>query len=255
MARRRAKPTGKSKLDAWSFSRYYSYRQCPKKLSFQVHDKLKEPPNDAMKRGIEIHNKCEAYVLGKTRQLPKELTKFKLDFKDLKNHQSVKPEDQWCFTKTWDETDWFSSDAWLRIKVDAHHPIIPGKEPKEAWEAYQEIMEGSTELLDDGSTHRVIDFKTGKPNVETGQLQMSLYALGCFKMFEEAEAVIVELWFLDSGEISEAVYFRDDIKVLEKEWKDYTKKMLNDTRFDATPGYQCKWCFFSSKKGGPCSAG
>lgn len=255
MARKRpAKKVKKTKITAWSFSRWYTYDRCPNKLSFQVHHKLKEPPNAAMKRGIEVHNKAEDYVTKKTNRMAPELKNFADDFKDLRNHPAVKCEDQWCFDAKWGEQEWFSKQAWLRVKMDAHHPIIEQYEHPEAWAAYNDIMGENAELLD-GGTHRAIDFKTGKPNPTLGELQTSLYALSTFKLLPDVQAVLTELWFLDSGEIVESVYLREDLKLLEKEWKDRTKKMLNDTRFDPTPGSQCKWCHFSKQKGGPCSAG
>lgn len=260
MARKRkARTAAKTKLTAWSFSRYSTYEICPSKLSFAVHDRLKEPQNEAMARGSRIHELGEHYVTGKIGRVPKELSYFVDDFRDLRKRKDVAVEDEWAFDKQWGETSWFDNKTHVRIKVDAHHPLDKKQEHKDAWAVYLDLLPpgdlAKQETLLDGSTHRIIDYKTGKVNVAKGMEQCSLYALGGFMRFPECQAIITELWWLDQDHVTEAIFFRKDLKVLLKEWQQRTKKMLNDTRFDPTPGRLCGWCHYSTTKGGPCVAG
>lgn len=104
------------KITAWSFSRYSTYKTCPYKLKLTAIDKLKEPKNQAMERGAQIHELAEQYIKGKIARLPPELKLFEAEFKRLKAQFKKKisgmvVEDNWSFTKDWDETAWTTGSA------------------------------------------------------------------------------------------------------------------------------------------------
>ena len=97
----RTKPT---QITAWSFSRYSCYKQCPLKAKLQFISKIKEPPNDAMKRGAYIHDLAEGYIKGTVSRIPKELKEFKTLFQRLRKQykkviNGMVVEDTWAFTK------------------------------------------------------------------------------------------------------------------------------------------------------------
>jgi len=219
------------KIEAWSFSRYNAYNQCPFKLKCTAIDKLKSPPVPAMERGKHIHKLAEEFVQGKfDDELPPELDNFEEEFVSLKRHYKkglVEVEQQWAFNQYWQPTDWFAKDTWSRIMVDA------------------------TEEMDD-KTIKIIDYKTGRVQTEYTE-QLELYALGAFCMYEGLERVFVELWFLDHGEIVEGeAVMVDQVVELQKSWVGRTKKMLNDTRFEPRQNQYCYNCHFRSDNGGPC---
>lgn len=231
------------KLTSWSASRYADYRQCPAKAKFKHVDKLKEPPNDAMARGIKIHELAEHYVKGNLKRFPSELSKFESAFRKWKDQYKKQPvsaptmlvEGGWNFRSDWSITrfdDW--KECWLRIKVDLA------------------IFETLEHL-------RVVDHKTGKKRPfmqEEYMLQLELYALGAFHMYPHVETVSPELWYLDTGETvtrEEGPYTRKDLPMLQKTWEKRVKAMMNDTKFKATPNSKCCWCHYRKENGGPCN--
>lgn len=106
------------KITAWSYSRYSSYEQCPFKTKLTTIDKLKEPQNDALAKGVAVHSEIERYLKLPNESLPQSAIKLCADYEELK---AKKPyvELEVCFNKDWQSVDWFAKDAWVRIKVDA----------------------------------------------------------------------------------------------------------------------------------------
>ena len=234
-----------NQITAWSYSRYGTYKTCPMKAKCSILLKIKEPGNSAMDRGNLIHKMAEVHVTGvmdhrlepslvahketieaAIKKLPPELAKFKTKFAQLKKAKAL-AEAQWTFTKDWLQTSWFAGNAWLRIKVDVHF-----------YYAKKRLLE-------------IDDHKTGKEHDDHAD-QRSLYALGGFLMYPEAQTIKAAHLYLDSGVTRDQTFTRDQFPSIQADWVDKTKSMLNDTRFAPTPGYHCKWCFFSKGKNGPC---
>lgn len=230
-----------NKITSWSFSRYSDYKQCPLKAKLKHVDKLKEPPNEAMARGATIHNIAEKYIKGEGRTLPTELKQFEAEFKMLRKQYKKKingmvVEDNWSFTKTWDETAWNDwIGCWVRIKLDCAHHIE------------DDVMV-------------VTDWKTGKFRVEQNDEyieQLELYALAALMLHPHLKEVRPRLAYLDVGVIfpaedSPIVFTQADAPKLKKLWEKRTKPMLSDTTFAPRPNDKCKWCHFRKSNGGPC---
>lgn len=229
-------------LTSWSFSRYDVYQQCPLKAKLKFIDKLKEPQNDAMARGDQVHKLAEDFIKGKLTKLPAELAKFKKLFAQLKKDyktlsQSMVVEDTWAFTKDWDETAWNDwTGCWVRIKLDcaSYDPDDP------EWE-----------------TLIIRDWKTGKFRPEQNEKyleQCDLYALAALLLHPHVKTVKPQLIYLDVGEIYEAaqVYTQADVPELKARWAKRVKPMLSDTVFAPRPNQYCPWCTFRAEAGGPC---
>lgn len=240
-----------TQITSWSFSRYSTYRQCPLKAKLQYIDKIKEPPNPAnpaMARGVEIHDKAEAYIKGKGR-LPAELKAFKDEFMRLrkqykKSISGMVVEDTWAFTSKWEETQWNDwIGCWVRIKLDcAHHA--------------------------DEQTLIISDWKTGKFRPEKNEEyveQLELYALAALILHDHIEVVKPRLVYLDAeiiypeeGSKDEELltFTRKDIPELKKKWEKRVKPMLKDKSFAPRPNNLCHWCFFRKSNkangGGQC---
>lgn len=232
-------------LTSWSFSRYQDYQTCPAKAKYKHIDRLKEPPSEAMQRGADIHEMCEHYVKGTLAKLPPELKLMKDEFARLRKMYKAKKlpmivEDNWAFTKDWDETQWNDwVNCWVRIKLDCAHYETP------------------TLLV-------ITDWKTGKPNdykKAEYMEQLELYALAALLM-SAVEDVTVEprLGWLDTGEMYPAErertqYTRADLKALMTKWNKRVKPMMSDTRFAPKPSaFGCRYCYFGQQgkaKGGP----
>lgn len=211
-------------ITAWSYSRFNDYEKCPALAKYKHVDKLKEPDNPAMAGGTVAHEQAAGFTIGKLKKLPAVLARFHKEFAALKKAKAV-VEKEWAFNRQWEPVGWFAPDAWLRIKVDAHSLK--------------------------STVVSIVDHKTGKER-EDHVLQRDLYALGALLMYPYATVVKAAHWYLDAGVMRESTYKAADLERLKREWVDRTTRMLSDKRFAPQPGNHCRWCFFSSAKGGPC---
>lgn len=230
--------------NSWSFSRYNSWRECPRKFALEKINKLcVAPPSRAIQRGTMIHMRAEAYLRGQTKGLPDELKQFSDEFKNLKR-MGASPEREMVITEDEKPTrgdDW--NNAWLRTKIDAQHYF-----------AEEDVL-----LL--------IDFKTGRYDPKEGQGE--LYA--CMSKFfppqdseglplPPAQNVEVELWFLDEGKPEKYSYTRRELDVAWKKWRERADRFLADRTFSPKPNKKCDWCTYNSSKEmsdgtkGPCHA-
>lgn len=237
-------------VSAWSFSRYQDYSQCPRLFKFKHVDRMKEPESPPMMRGSAIHKMAEAYIRGDLPKLPPELKLFKDELKTLRDMykrkaSSMVVEDNWAFTKEWDETSWNDwANCWVRIKLDcAHHEA-------------QDVLV-------------VTDWKTGKFRAEMNENyveQLELYALAAMLLHPHIKTVKPRLCYTDEGRTYptdtdkqgvrpvKLEYVRDDIPQLKKTWAKRVKAMMSDTAYAPRPNDKCRWCWFGQSgkgKGGP----
>jgi hypothetical protein len=230
MAKKTSRRTGsvKRRLTAWSYSRWSTYEDCPRRARYRYLDKLPEGPKGrALVRGGEIHAEGEAFLKGDRRMVPQAFEAFRSDLRALRRSDAL-AEAEWAFTKDWKVTGWFDDDAWVRMKIDAH--LMAGR--------------GLRQL-------RIIDFKTGQIR-PANEVQLELYAVGGFSTYEKVTSVKAEFWYLDHGVIDAIEFQRNELNSLRNVWDQRTLKMLNDTRFAIRPNTACRWCAYSKAKGGPC---
>ena len=215
------------KFTAWSYSRLHDYDECPARASYKHLQKIPEgPKGPALLRGSEIHKLAENFGTGRLKKLPVELKLFAEEFAELVKHKRIlQVEQQLALDASWQPSDWFGPQAWLRAVLDACYA--------------------------DKSTFVVRDYKTGRVKPEN-IAQLDLYALVGFAYHEEVETVDAALWYTDAGEVNARNYVRADVPRLQREWTRRTKKMLADTTFKPKPGNACRWCPYTKGKGGPC---
>lgn len=237
-------------ITSWSFSRYSDYKQCPLKAKLKHLDKIQEPPNEAMARGARVHEEAEQYIKGISKKLVPELKQFEKEFKRLRAQYKKKlsglaVEDNWAFTKEWDQTQWNNwTQCWVRIKLDCAEQI-------------------------NDETLTITDWKTGKFRPESNEdyvEQLELYALAGFLMYDHIKTIYPRLVYLDAGvsypasiqDAHEADLFftREDLPELKKTWEKRVRPMLNDKKFAPRPNNRCHWCFYRSSNkavgGGQC---
>ena len=77
--------------------------------------------------------------------------------------------------------------------------------------------------------------------------------------YKKVKDITVEFWYLDSGEVQEFTYRRDQLRTLKARWRKAIKPILEARRFPAQPDEDaCRWCSFRSDKklasgeAGPC---
>lgn len=219
-------------ITSWSYSRWKCYEDCPRKAKYLFVDKMKEPSAPALERGTAIHAKIEKYLLTGGR-VPQEAKQLEAEYKVLRKQKPL-VELEIAYNREWSPVDWFSRDAWCRIKVDALVPPITD---------------------DNDPIVRVIDNKTGKIK-EHGEYdeQLELYGLAGLLNYATANRSTGELWFVDHGKIvlAQEEFKRADLKKLQKKWEIRTKRMLSDKLFKPKPGNACRWCHFRKGNSGPC---
>lgn len=217
------------RITAWSYSRWADYEKCPQLAKFKHVDKLREPENDAMKRGSQVHAELDAY-LGKGGDVPEVGRKhFAALLQELRTLEPLHEQD-WGYTNEWRVTGWFSKDAWFRSKLDVC-------------------------VVYDDNTCDVVDFKTGKDS-PTHVQQAELYAVSVFVRYTNVSHVTVRFWYLDHGGESVHRYSRSDLAGLLQKWEKRTLPMLNDEIFAPKPNPKnCGWCAFAKSKDGPCRFG
>lgn len=220
------------RLLAWSFSRWKTYEDCPRKAKYKNVDGLPDPSSPAGERGNRIHDEGKQYLDRKKRVVPDAFKKFPLQrLRDA----GARGEAELAFDRKWRPTQWFAPNAWVRIKVDALLLVVAR------------------------GLAGVVDYKTGKyrPDDPEYGLQLDLYAVGAFAANERIERARPELWFLDHAIIEEqdSDYERKDFKLLKESWEERVEPMFADTIFATKPGPHCRWCPYAASKGGPCDQG
>ena len=229
----------KGRIEAWSFSRYKTYEECPRRAKFSYVDRLPEAPaSRAMIRGQEVHTGCEQY-LKKVRgaRIPVEAFTFKKDIQALRKARQMESEAEWACTADWMRCAWMDQDVWLRAKIDVHYSLV--------------------------DKHKtIIDFKTGstfKPPDQWAYKQRSLYALMGFMLFPQVDIIDVGMWYFDrpwnSNSFEDKYVRKTHAKKLQNTWERRAEKMTSDRNFLPKPGEACRWCPHHAKKGGPCKVG
>jgi len=182
-----------------------------------------------LERGIRIHEEAEDFMNEKFVEVPESCAKLEDEFHIIRE-KGYEAEAAWGFDEDWNPVDFFSKDAFLRMKIDAH---------------------GFPDL----KTLKTIDFKTGKMRNNYKE-QVHLYTLAGFTIFD-VEKAVSELWYLDHGQITPEVdYHLDDYDKMLRLWERKINPMFSDTKFIPTPNYLCNnYCDFASHKGGQCKHG
>lgn len=235
----------------WSYSRWSSYRNCAFEYLLSKVLKLCPPPQGpAAQRGDMIHRMAEAFLKGKTKGMPDELSKhFESEFNRLKR-EGATAEGDWTLTQDLKKTigtDW--DRAWLRVRIDARLMMEEVTGVKTIKKKKEQIRT---------RTLVIVDYKTGRFKVDVAQ--MEIYAATAIHYLEFDE-VIVELWFLDQDQTETRTWSRKEAEELWEKWFERGNRMLADRVFKPSPEIEkCKKCNYSSAKTmtngerGPCEA-
>lgn len=226
-----------SAVQAWSYSRYELYVQCPLKFKLRHIDKLPEPKAPAMERGNTVHKAVAAYISVpatiESVQPPPEASQFLHLMNELRAIPDKQVEQQWGFTAAWAPTGWFGAGTWFRSILDVG-------------------------VLYADMTFEDIDWKTGK-KYDSNQEQMETQALAIMCRLKPVAHVSTRLAYLDSGEESFDEFPARDKEKLMRKWESRVAPMFADDMFVARPNDKCKWCAFSRSnwtgKGTPCKFG
>lgn len=208
----------------WSLSRLKDYEKCPRLYFYRKRPReYPEPPSRALDRGNQIHGLLEAAVRDAA-PLEGALSAIKPYVDELRAAKSIVVEQMWGYGADWKVRD----DApWLRMKLDVYTQSTPKR-------------------------GKVVDWKTGRIYGDHGD-GMRLYAVGAMERFG-VTTVDVELVYLDQRQIIGECIKAKEIPAIRADFDARVKVVVEDTRFDPTPGSHCGYCAFSEAKGGPCLA-
>lgn len=215
----------------WSISHWETYHQCPRLYLFRRVMKLPEPPptTDVFAHGERVHKDMEIFLKGGPKiALPKTLAPLAKQITHAKKH-GAKAEMRWAFNAQFKPTEYFASDAWLRVIADTH------------WIEGRDMM--------------VADLKTGKPK-EWHDTQIHLYSMSGMLSYPKTRSSTAHIWYADHpNACAEVEYKRSNLPAMIKDWKKESHIMLTDKLCSPKPGRYCDWCPFAKSKDGPCPLG
>lgn len=219
-----AKPT------RWSYSSISTYQECPAKWKYSYVDNLPWPTSPAAARGTRLHALCEGYVLGSLGRVPSELMKIGRRLEEFKNNGG-KAEDTWMLDTAWQPTK-SQSEAWIKAIVDVHY------------------------LAENNEVLHLCDYKSGQP-YPSHRKQLELYGLIGLQIYPEVKRVEYSALYIDSGYTgAEGSIIRPMFNKLKDDWHNVAVEMMETEIYPPKPSLgSCKWCPYSSKKGGPCDSG
>lgn len=226
----------KPRLTSWSPSRLVLYEECPARAKYKFLDKLPEPeePDGPLARGQAIHKGAEDFIAHRTKTLHEDLRhpKVKKGLEVLRRQyaaKKVRVELELAFTRAWQPCAWLAKDVYVRFKLDVLQLLSAGKA-------------------------LVIDWKTGRFKPDGHDTQLRAYAVGALSS-GLAKSVTAKLVFTDAGQTVEGSAGKLELAQLpaaQKAWDKRAAPMLADTTFAPRPGNGCRWCHYSTNRGGPC---
>ena len=173
---------------SWSFSALSSWETCPfRHMKTRVEKTVTEPQTEALAWGSRVHTALEDYVKKRT-PLPEGMEPYQPMIEKIveagsKPGRVMEAEQKLCLNKDLRPTEYFAKDAYLRVITDLN-------------------IENSGKLL-------IIDYKTGKPNPNSEQLQLSAAAMMQTRPWV-TEVKNTFLWLQD-GSTTQEVYTREDL--------------------------------------------
>lgn len=211
----------------WSFSRYSSYEECPRKYQYTYVDHLPSlrPDSPAASRGTEIHSLAEQYLLGTIPMYPPELQKVAAHAMLLKAKKAT-PEQKLAVREDWSPCAFEDADAYLRAIIDV--------------------------IYTDAGVVHVQDWKTGQVyDKHTSQLET--YVAIAAAHHPEATEYRARAIYIDQGVVSTPrVTLPNKLKPIRIMIDGRLKNAEADTIFPMKPGQACRWCNYAKKHGGPC---
>lgn len=218
-------------MAAISYSGLTMFEKCPR--SFQLKYIIKHPEPEfvgspAMERGSRLHQAAEDYVNQEIQELPKDLKGKEGFFDRMIELGSAQPELEFNLTEDWQSIPFVQKeDGFIRGIIDM--------------------------VLPQGDLLEIMEYKTGKV-YDTHVDQRSLYSMAGLVMFPEAKVCRTTTVYFDLGGADKTTTVeRENLETLKWSWT----RRVNKTKpvgqpYPMRPGFQCKWCSFSKKKGGPC---
>lgn len=257
-------------ITSWSPSRYLKYTECPRRARYEIVQKLCPlcfkgslrggfgspvscdtckkviPEAPPLKRGSEIGKNLEDYVKGTEAKLHPEvkhpvIVKLAKDYRAKFKRGIVKVEESITLDADWKPVSKFTKGAWFRGKLDVVEFV-------------------KRKLI-------ITDWKTGGIDKTTKEVkadkkyddQLNSYAVAGLCQYPAVDEVEVQLAFVDCGTQHDPIVERTSMNLMRSalpaakvKWEKKTLAMLSDRVFAPKASFICRYCPFSTSKGGPC---
>ena len=213
--------------ETWSYSRYGTYKQCPRKYKYSVVDALPQPrlTEGPAFRGIGIHKMFETYLLDDLDELSSEFDYYTEFLNEMKAQDKMYPEIKLAFTREWKPCEWDADDRWFRCILDA-----------------LTLHEGKAVIY---------DWKTGREYPDHAS-QREVYAVAVNAAYPELYEIECYHVYLDSKALTKSVFSRDQIPAIRERWEAKVQMMFDEQWYPANPSWLCRYCHFRRENGGPC---
>lgn len=207
---------------AWSYSALTSFETCPwRYYKTKIEKSIVEPQTEATLWGNEVHKAMELR-LKERKPLPEKMAQYepiasKLEAK-ASECKTVGYEQKLALTRDLHETTFFAKDVWLRSILDLS-------------------MEKGTKAV-------IIDYKTGKKNPDSQQLQLS--AAVYFATRPWIDTITNTFLWLQTGETTTEVFEREHAHKIWQEFIPRAKRLeaaVAQSTFPQRPSGLCRaWC-------------
>lgn len=209
-----------------SYTKLKMYMECPAKKRYRYDEKIPSPKSPSAQRGTDYHAVIESAVgAAEPTRLPPELEFYDGYIGRLRS-LGAKAEYKFAFNRDWKPVDWTDDTAWIIGVADI-------------W-------------LDSKPVAHVQDWKTGKI-YDDHYMQGEFYSTALFgSVTEETYEIKATFVYTDLHKEQNRTYHRDQLPELRDRWATRVERMERDDACVPTPYLGCRWCPYSSRKGGPC---
>jgi len=208
----------------YSYSRWGTYKGCPRKFKLAYRDRIaRPPPGGAAERGLRVHASIEDFLNGESSFLDEAVDKkqYLPYFSDLKDRGAI-PEAKFSFNDQWDPCGWEDEECYFRGLWDIH-------------------------LAEDDQLN-VWELKTGK-QYDDHVFQRDLYGPAALLQYPQYETVTVTNVYLDQGFNTGGIYEKKNIVEYLDTWDKRIQRIESDELFIPAPSYACRWCPYSRHNG------
>lgn len=208
-----------SKPVAWSYSALTAFETCPRRYYLtKVSKDVVEKQTAATLHGNAVHKAIELDIKGEE-PLPAKYADYKPMIDRIKMAPGKKEAEQKiALTRDFQPTTFFAKNVWMRAILD--FALVKPK------------------------TALILDWKTGKPKVDSDQLE--LFAATAFVVYPHIETVKTGFAWLGNDKLTTATYQRDESPVI---WQKFTRRVarlehaVSSGDFPPKPSGLCReWC-------------
>jgi hypothetical protein len=205
----------------WSYSSLDLFNQCPHKYyRLKVKKDIKEPPNEHLIYGLDVHKAAEEFIRD-NKPIPEKFKFIEPPLTKLRNYAGEKLcEHKMGLTRDLKPCGFFDRNVW--------------------WRGIADLV-----ILQDDSA-KIVDYKTGKSSKHADTKQLEILSLAVFKHFPQVKRVKGGLLFVVANDFVKGDFDVDQSDVYWQRWLTNTaqlEKAFEVNVWNPRPNFTCrKWC-------------